>query len=713
VFLVLGLPFFITNSPGVIISSFDRYLIPIILYNFAVFFFSISIIFFCLPYLETDENSINLDIPSYPSSKKGTVKIGRCLKGKKRKHSFFLSIKDLEKHMFICGATGTGKSNFLQNFLINFTNYHKIPFLLVEFKGEYHFLQKIINDVLILWPGENFSINIFNPENSNPAIHAERIFDILKSGKFLDETEFSPQMEKVLVEILINMCQNEENQNWKGFEYYSNIYLKNKQKEIPMLNQTLISIKNRIRRFSTGPLRALFEKSSEIDMNELFKRNIILDLSSIIRLGGEKEDALFFLNVILKYLWDQNLTRGAYDFKGIKHVSIIEDAQYFAPHGLMEKTKLTSYLEDIALLQRGTGECLITLATRPSISKEILANLGIVATFKNHIEKEFMCELLNLDSESKNYLSILDEGQCIIRINSIKEPFLLSVPYINRPSLRTSDIMETNQRNLNYNNFKPSLNPEPKKAKIFDKLNARLRKNHFRRRTFNICSQTSMNNPFINKNHFNQQIDDENYKNKLSENKTPTQKNKNIVKFENNENGVINLNSIIKKYAKIKVLYQKNRFNDLIYETNKIIDIILEKISLQLGFNYSNIENFFIALSNLKLEEKFILYEEFFEIKKIFHDSYRDIDSISSLNADLIILNIEKIIKKLKTNSLKKKTKNSSKDYNIVKIKLKGKNKKTQLNIYDQKSEADKKENSFLKVKSFIKELYELQTKKK
>jgi hypothetical protein len=216
-----------------------------------------------------------------------------------------------------------------------------------------------------------------------------------------------------------------------------------------MLSQTLISIKNRIRRFSIGPLRNLFENRNEFDVNKLFNKNILLDLSSIIRLGGEKEDALFFLNMILKYLWDKNLTKGAYNFKGIQHITIIEDAQYFAPQDLTKKNKLTTYLEDIALLQRGIGECLITLATRPNISKEILANNGVVLTFKNHIEKEIMCDLLNINVENKNFLSILEEGQCIIRINSIKEPFLLNIPLIKHESIPISEIKKTNDAILN------------------------------------------------------------------------------------------------------------------------------------------------------------------------------------------------------------------------------------------------------------------------
>jgi len=252
-------------------------------------------------------------------------------------------------------------------------------------------------------------------------------------------------LEKVLVEILTKVCKSEKFQNWEGFEYYCERYLRENKRQIPMLNQTLISIKNRIRRYSKGPLKALFEDNDSINVqDDLFKQNILLDLSSIIRLGGEKEDALFFLNMILKYLWDKNLMKGAYDFKGIKHLTIIEEAQYFAPQGIIKKNKITSYLEDIALLQRGTGECLITLATRPDISKEILANNGVVLTFKNHLEKDIMCELLNLDNENRNYLSILEEGQCIIRVNSVKEPFLLGVPHIKKESMTFKEIYRNN-----------------------------------------------------------------------------------------------------------------------------------------------------------------------------------------------------------------------------------------------------------------------------
>ncbi|MFX1395093.1 MAG: helicase HerA domain-containing protein [Promethearchaeota archaeon] len=465
-------------------SSFEDYLIPIIIFNLSVTFFSISIMLFSLYFLETDKDIIDLEIPSYHSLKKGTIKLGKCLKQKTKKKSFFLSFRDLEKHIFVCGATGTGKSNFIQNFLLNFTKHYNIPFLLVEFKGEYHFLQKKIENLLIIRPGENFSINIFNPEGILPEVHAERIFDILKSGKFLEETsaEYSPQMEKVLVEILTKVCQKKKLQNWKGFYRFCNAYADIYQNEIPMLSQTLISIRNRIRRFSLGSLKALFDTENEIKIKDLFEKNVLIDLSSIIRLGGEKSDALFFLNMILKYLWDRNITHGAYNFKGIKHITIIEDVQYFAPKNLTKQTKLTTYLEDIALLQRGTGECLISIATHPDISEEILANCGGLIVFKTHMQKEFLCELLNLDVEKQDYLSILEEGQCIIRVNSIKRPFLLSVPFIEREYLEVSEINKYNDLALTSvkNNWKKDLKRINKKKKFF-KVLSKLIKNFSKR----------------------------------------------------------------------------------------------------------------------------------------------------------------------------------------------------------------------------------------
>lgn len=397
-----------------------------------------------------DKYKIKLEYPNFAQSRKGKIKIGKLLYNNKTKGWYRLNIEDLKRHMFICGLTGSGKSNFLQFFLKNFYKKYDVPFLLSEFKGEYIHLQETIPDLIILRPGENYSINIFDPELSEPEIHAERILSILTSGGLFEEAniEYTPQMERVLYDILLKICSNKETRNWESFEKISTDYQKANKNEIKYLDQSVSAIKNRLRRYNIGALKTIFTTKSKLNIKDLFNLRVLLDLSSIIRLGGRKEDALFFLNMILKYIWDQNIERGSKNYKDIKHITIVEDMQYFAPQSITEHTKLTSFIEDIALLLRGTGECLISLATRPAISKDVLANSGVFVCFKTHMEKDFICNLLNLDNAHEPFLSMLNTGECFIRVNSIKKPFTLQIPIVKRKWLTESAIMTRNQEIL-------------------------------------------------------------------------------------------------------------------------------------------------------------------------------------------------------------------------------------------------------------------------
>ena len=61
------------------------------------------------------------------------------------------------------------------------------------------------------------------------------------------------------------------------------------------------------------------------------------------------------------------------------------------------------------------------------------------------MQRSFLCELLNLEEEHQDYLSILEEGQCIARVNSVKRPFLLWVPHIQRHWIKRGDVNRKNK----------------------------------------------------------------------------------------------------------------------------------------------------------------------------------------------------------------------------------------------------------------------------
>ncbi|MFX1568122.1 MAG: ATP-binding protein [Promethearchaeota archaeon] len=396
------------------------------------------------------EELIKLSYPTKNLAGKGDINVGTILYGNKKRYNYYIRLEDLARHMFITGITGSGKSNFFQNFLINYTKKYGTPFLLAEFKGEYHYLQKKIPNLLVFIVGKNFAINIFDPEGQDSEVHAERVFQIFRSGGLFEGVEYTPQMERVFTDILKRVCEDPAKRKWKAFYEESEIYYAEIYKETrdPTFKSSVTAVTNRIRRYSLGTLKHSFETKMGLDVKEIFKHNILLDVSGIIKIGGEKEDTLFFLNMLFKYLWDKNIEMGSKEYKGIRHITIIEDAQYFASQSTTKRSTISSYIEDIALLLRGTGECLISLATRPAVSPEILANCGILVSFQNHMQKDYLQDLLNFEDKERKFLSLLGVGKCMIRVNSIGKPFALKVPFIKREWLSEEEIEKNNKEIL-------------------------------------------------------------------------------------------------------------------------------------------------------------------------------------------------------------------------------------------------------------------------
>jgi len=124
-FLLSEFPLFLLQNSDYVLKNFNYYIVEVVSFNLTVILFCVSIILYILNCFKIEKSLIELEIPSFKASKNGSIKIGRILKGISKKFNFFLSFNDLEKHMFICGSTGTGKSNFMQNFLINMQFYAK------------------------------------------------------------------------------------------------------------------------------------------------------------------------------------------------------------------------------------------------------------------------------------------------------------------------------------------------------------------------------------------------------------------------------------------------------------------------------------------------------------------------------------------------------------------------------------------------------------
>ncbi|MHA1585046.1 MAG: hypothetical protein ACTSWL_07305, partial [Promethearchaeota archaeon] len=111
-------------------------------------------------------------------------------------------------------------------------------------------------------------------------------------------------------------------------------------------------------------------------------------------------------------------------------LTIFEDSSYIASQKILENSKLSSYLEDIALLLRGKGEALITLSTTLNISKNIILNSGSKIFFKFNEKPEDVLHYLGLPSNSLLEVKELSVGYCLAKIDSVPDVFLLNIPKI-------------------------------------------------------------------------------------------------------------------------------------------------------------------------------------------------------------------------------------------------------------------------------------------
>lgn len=360
--------------------------------------------------------------------KQGNIVLGYHITSNMDYHLFKMKLEDIKRHILIYGQTGSGKTTFVKQFLLNFSEkYPQIKFILFEFKGEYLDLEKSIPDTKVLIPGENFTINLFENNLFPKEILPELIFDSFKSCQILDlNAEFSPQMEYVLINILKDLILKNSDKTWSNFFKKMDEYVLRKENQNPQIIQTSIGIKNRLRRYSEGPLKKIFTDQNSINStSELFNHNYIIDLGNIIKIGGNKEDIIFFSNLILKIIWHYNVNKKP--TTNLDHITIFEDCSYLASKKVLELSKLTSYLEDIALLLRGKGESLITITTTLDISKNIILNSGSKFFFKFNEKPDDIVHHLGLKSDTQLELASLNTGLCIAKIDSIPYPFLMYI----------------------------------------------------------------------------------------------------------------------------------------------------------------------------------------------------------------------------------------------------------------------------------------------
>jgi len=364
----------------------------------------------------------------------GDIYIGKVVFEGSYVSDAYLSLDDLAHHMIILGQTGSGKSTFVKNILLQLVRKKpQINWLIIDFKGEYSDVFKKMGKkigVKIYTPGHkssSFKLNLFEPYREAPEVHAMRIYSIMTDifhEMFEGEsTDFSSQMRRVLYEAIYNVVVDKSKRCFEALiNEIKNIATKNNS-----LERTALALLNRLHIMYNGILKNVFTDDMEkcITPEYLLKNKVIIDMS-YIREKGSIRDIRFLMNVIVKFLLIESFSRG---LSTLQNLLVIEEAQFLVPEIFYKRTSADfSTVEDMIHIERSFGIGIIAISTRPIISSNILANAGIKVAFKNDFDFDKIAKFFGFKDTEANIMREIPFYFAIISHFRESKPFMIKPP---------------------------------------------------------------------------------------------------------------------------------------------------------------------------------------------------------------------------------------------------------------------------------------------
>ena len=372
-----------------------------------------------------------------PEKGEELISLGKLVQsGNKIDTKVYLEKSALNKHIFITGVTGTGKTTTCQKLLLE----SELPFLVIEpAKTEYRILMnnEKTEDILIFTLGNDkvapFRLNPF--EFFEGESITSRV-DMLKAAM-----EASFDMEAAIPQIIESaMYSCYEDYGWnidtdenEKFEnpYDEGVYsfptledLLNKvETEVTKHNfddrlkkDYIGSITARLQGLLVGSKGQMLNSRRSIDFRELIEKKVVLEIEGI-KNGTEKSLVMGF---ILTNLCEALRAKYNKD-KHFKHITLIEEAHRllskYAPGDSLNKKNSVETFADMLAEVRKYGESLIIADQIPNkMTPEVLKNTNTKIVHKIFAEddKEAIGNTISLSKEQKDFLSSLPTGRAIV-----------------------------------------------------------------------------------------------------------------------------------------------------------------------------------------------------------------------------------------------------------------------------------------------------------
>ena len=363
--------------------------------------------------------------------------------GNETKIPIYLSKRNLDKHTFVTGVTGSGKTNTCRNILID----SKLPFWVVEpAKTEYRVLKKDNDDIIFFTPGNNKGAPFFlNPFELFPGEAITSRADMIKAtfeATFHMEAAIPQLLEAAIYKAYENKGWDIGNNTWNGktqddpdgpfcngvhafptLGEYNELLaqvVKEQGFDERLHDEYLGTMRALLQGLLAGAKGMMFNTPRSIDFKELVEKKVVLELEDI-RNGSEKSLIMGFVmtNLVqaVKAKYFEERKKG----KKFQHITLIEEAHRllsrYQPGDSMNKKHGVEVFADILAEVRKYGESMIIVDQIPDkMTPEVLKNTNtkIVHKIFAQDDKDAIGNTMALNDEQKKFLSNLVTGRAVV-----------------------------------------------------------------------------------------------------------------------------------------------------------------------------------------------------------------------------------------------------------------------------------------------------------
>lgn len=363
-----------------------------------------------------------------------------------------IPLSSLNRHAFVCGATGSGKSQTIRTLLEALSTADKrVPWLVIEpAKAEYAGLAGRVpadQDVVVLRPGAPGLIpGGLNPLEPEPGFGLQTHIDLVQA-LFMAAFEADEPFPQVLSRALLrcyqdrrwNLGTGEPAQSWHihsprrppAWPTLSDLQVAARQvvddigygREVADNVRGFIDV--RIGSLRLGSPGRFFEGGHPLDIGALLEQNVVIELEGL----GSDADKAFLIGVVLVRLVEHLRVHRA-NATGLMHLTVIEEAHRLlknVPPG-SPAAQAVSLFADLLAEIRAYGEGVAVAEQIPSkIIPDVVKNSAVKVMHRLPAtdDRDFVGATMNLDNAGSEYVVTLRPGMAAVHADGMDRPCLV------------------------------------------------------------------------------------------------------------------------------------------------------------------------------------------------------------------------------------------------------------------------------------------------